>query len=116
MSSKRKANGAAVEKDFPTHAIATLATGVVLGEWKQAHLAAQWLLGHLIWTHQFPALREEIQKAVSSQFPDMPTALSTDQRQHRQLFVSLLEDRFGKMLTVRRGSGMTEMSPFESKP
>lgn len=40
-------------RDFPTAVIASLSSGVLLCEFTDMHEAAEYLMGHPIWTHQF---------------------------------------------------------------
>lgn len=40
-------------REFPTAVIASLTTGVLLCEFSKMHEAAEYVMGHPIWTHHF---------------------------------------------------------------
>lgn len=40
-------------RQFPTEVIASIATGVLLCKFGDLHEAAEYLMGHPIWTHYF---------------------------------------------------------------
>lgn len=103
-------------KDFPSTAVATIATGVVLGKWEDAHALAEWILGHPVWTHHFPKLREQLAAAIKAQFPDMPIEMDGVDRENWRTYAADIEARFGKTLSVRRGDGDTAMHPMEGFP
>jgi len=104
-------------KEFPATAIATLSSGVVLIEpFSKVHEAAEWLMGHPIWTHQFPSLRAEIENAALKQFPTMPTKLEGVTRDNWREFVDRIEAEFGRAVRVKRGDGVTALLPTDGIP
>lgn len=40
-------------RDFPSAVIASISTGVLLCKFNEMHQAAEYLMGHPIWTHHF---------------------------------------------------------------
>jgi hypothetical protein len=105
-------------KQFSTAAIASLATGVLLCKFREMHDAAEFMMGHPIWTHHFAskALNQKIRAAIVAQFPEMPTHLEGVTRENYLERVAELEAKFGKTLTVAAGTGETAMSPFDGIP
>lgn len=98
-------------KSFDPAVLASLTTGIVLVRegFSPMHEAAEWVMGHPIWTHQFPTLMPAIRKAIIAQFPDMPTAQPDD-------FMQAAADtraRYGTLVEVRRGSGETATDPLD---
>jgi hypothetical protein len=64
-------------RDFPTEVMASLSSGVPLCEFGAMHEAAEYLMGHPIWTHHFAdkTLTGEMKRAIAEQCPGMPTDL-----------------------------------------
>lgn len=93
-------------RDFPTAVIASLSTGVLLCKFGEMHEAAEYLMGHPIWSHHFGSkkLRHEMQRAVIEQCPGMPTSLAD------------IEAEIGKVVKIRKGNGATAMHPMEGIP
>ena len=65
-------------REFPTAVIASLSSGVLLCKFSELHEAAEYLMGHPIWTHHFASklLWEAMQQRVLEQCPGMPTELA----------------------------------------
>ncbi len=64
-------------KSFDPAVLATLTTGTLLVQpFGLAHEAAEWVLGHPVWTHQFPKIMPKLREAVLAQFPKMPLSLT----------------------------------------
>jgi hypothetical protein len=64
-------------RDFPTAVIASLSSGISLCEFSKLHEAAEYLMGHPIWTHHFadPELWSDMQQTIAEQCPGMPTEI-----------------------------------------
>ena len=104
-------------KEFPSVALATLSSGTVLIEpFSKVHEVAEWIMGHPIWTHQFPSLRHEIENAVLKQFPTMPTKLDGVTRENWREHADRIEAEFGKTVRVKRGDGLTALLPTDGIP
>ena len=58
-------------KTFPANVIAGLYTGISLGPFEDIHEAAEHLMGHPIWTHEFAVkgLWEAMRKKLEALFP-----------------------------------------------
>jgi hypothetical protein len=61
-------------RDFPTAVTASLSTGILLYKFGDMHEAAEYLMGHPIWTHHFAdkMLTSEMKRAIAEQCPGMP--------------------------------------------
>lgn len=104
-------------KEFPSTALATLSSGTVLiTPFSKVHEAAEWIMGHPIWTHQFPSLRAEIENAVLRQFPGMPTEIEGCNRDNWREHADRIETQFGKTVSVKRGDGLTAQLPSDGIP
>lgn len=105
-------------KEFSTAAIATLSTGVLLCPFSDMHEAAEYLMGHPIWTHHFGSkdLSEKMRQAVLWQHPRMPTSLSGITAENYKDHVVAIEEMFGATLVIRKGGGETAMHPLDGIP
>lgn len=105
-------------REFSTAAIASISTGKLLCEFSKMHEAAEYLMGHPIWTHQFASkpLWGEMQQAVLEQLPRFPTAMSGVTRENYQDHVAALEREHGATVTIRKGDGQTAMDPLDGLP
>lgn len=102
--------------NFPTAAIATLSSGVMLcKEFKEMHQAAEFLMGHPIWIHHFAdkQLWLEMQRTIAEQCPGMPTELHGVTRDNYGEHVAKIETEFGKTVRIRKGSGLTAILPTD---
>jgi hypothetical protein len=93
-------------KEFPTAVIASLSSGISLCSFCDMHEAAEYLMGHPIWTHHFASkgLWKDMQEAVLEQHPKMPVALGRVSKGNYLAKVAELEAAFGKHVTIRKGS------------
>jgi len=105
-------------REFPTAAIASISTDTLLCEFSKMHEAAEYLMGHPIWTHQFASeqLWARMRQAVLDQLPDFPTSLAGITRENYQDRVAALEREFGATVTIRKGDGHTAQNPLEGLP
>jgi hypothetical protein len=105
-------------RDFPTAVIASLSTGVLLCRFSDMHEAAEFLMGHPIWTHHFASkeLNEEIRKTILEQCPGMPTKLEGVDKDNWHEHAERLEAEFGPTVKIRKGGGLTAMLPTDGIP
>lgn len=106
-------------REFPTAVIASLSSGRLLCKFSEMHEAAEYLMGHPIWTHHFASrpLWEEMKRSISEQCPGMPTSDIegvTPENVHEH--IARLEADLGPLVKIRKGSGATAMSPLEGIP
>lgn len=105
-------------RDFPTAVIASITTGTLLCEFSEMHEAAEYLMGHPIWTHHFASkdLNAKMVAAVLEQCPGLPTKAEGVDRNTWPAFKEKLESEFGPLVKIRKGSGATAMSPLDGIP
>lgn len=106
-------------REFSTAVIASIVSGTMLCEsFSDIHEAAEYLMGHPIWTHHFAdeKLVADMRKTVLEQHPGMPTEFPQVSRENWRSVVAELNAKFGKTLTIREGSGPTAMLPTDGIP
>lgn len=105
-------------KLFPTRVIASLSSGVLLCEFGKMHEAAEWLMGHPIWTHHFAdkTLWREMQAAILEQAPGFPTDLEGVNKENYLERADDLDAQLGDVVAIRKGSGLTARLPTDGIP
>ncbi len=105
-------------RDFPTAVIASLSSGVLLCKFGDMHKAAEFLMGHPIWTHHFASkpLWQEMQRTIAEQCPGMPTELEGVTAENYGDHITQLEAELGKTVRIRKGGGLTAMLPTDGIP
>jgi hypothetical protein len=103
-------------REFPTAVIASISSGVLLCDFSAMHEAAEYLMGHPIWTHHFAdkALTAEMQRTIAEQCPGMPTKLKGGPTWREQL--AKIEAEVGKTVIIRKGGGLTALLPTDGVP
>lgn len=105
-------------RTFPVVAIASISSGILLCEFGNMQEAAEYLMGHPIWTHHFASkdLQREMQAAIAEQCPGMPTKIEGITKENYLAKVAELEREFGAVVTIRKGGGLTAMLPTDGIP
>lgn len=105
-------------RSFPTAVIASLSSGVLLCKFSDMHEAAEYLMGHPIWTHHFAdkTLWHEMQRAILEQCPGMPTDIQGITPENYMERVAEIESEIGSKVAIRKGSGLTAMLPMDGIP
>jgi len=105
-------------REFPTAVIASISTGVLLCKFGDMHEAAEYLMGHPIWTHHFAnkELQEEMQRTIAEQCPGMPTEIEGVTAENYLDKLAAIEAEIGKMVVIRKGGGLTAMLPTDGIP
>jgi len=105
-------------RDFPTSVIASLSSGVLLCEFSKMHEAAEYLMGHSIWTHHFASkdLWKAMRGKILEQCPGMPTDVTGVTKENYAEKLSEIEKELGVSVMIRKGNGETAMSPLEGIP
>lgn len=98
-------------KQIDPAALAGITTGILLTDWSDLHEAAEWIIGHPIWTHQFLALSGKLSEAVLAQFPGMPTKVEHTWETCRDH----VRTKYGATVAVRQG-GESPISPLAHIP
>lgn len=105
-------------REFPTAVIASLSSGVLLCEFGAFHEAAEFLMGHSIWTHHFASrdFTNEMRAAVLEQCPGMPVKIEGVTKDNYLEKLAALEAEFGPVQRIRKGGGLTAMLPTGGIP
>lgn len=92
-------------------AIASITTGVMLvQDFGQIAEASEWLIGHPIWTHEYPALADELARLAFEQFPGMPV----DTGGNWELTRDEVLTKFGEKVEIRRGTAERKAGPIST--
>lgn len=105
-------------RDFPVAVIASISTGVLLCPFGEMHEAAEYLMGHPIWTHHFGSkdLLQEMQQTILAQCPGMPIDAPGITKDNWPEFKAKLEGELGEVVKIRKGGGLTAMLPTDGIP
>lgn len=103
-------------RDFPTPVVASVVSGILLCPFSDMHECAEYVLGHPVWTHQFPTLRHDMQRAVLAQHPGLPAELAGVNRDNWQEHARRLIEQFGPTLRLEKGAGLTRLLPTDGIP
>lgn len=107
-------------RDFPTPVIASLSSGVMLCGFSAMHEAAEFLMGHPIWTHHFASadLWKEMQQTILEQCPGMPLKADVEgvTKDNYLEYAARFEAKHGKTVKIRKGGGLTAMLPTDGIP
>jgi hypothetical protein len=105
-------------RDFPTAVIASISTSILLCKFGDMHEAAEYLMGHPIFSHHFASdeLNADMKRTIAEQCPGMPTKLEGVTPENYLDYVARLEVEFGPKVTIRKGSGLTAMLPTDGIP
>lgn len=99
-----------VTKQIDPAALASLTTGYTLVEFAEMADAAEFIMGHPIFTHQYLVLHKQIIEAVHRQFPEMPTEILPEGWEATR---DAINAKYGQTVTVTQGSGETEIHPAD---
>lgn len=97
-------------KEYPTAAVLSLTTGVLLCEFSAMHELAEYLTGGPVWTHQFAhaPFNDEMREAIFAQHPGLSDVDASDVGgANWKSFVERCEEYFGSTLLIR---------PMEAEP
>lgn len=105
-------------REFSTAAIASITTGFLLCKFGDMHEAAEFVMGHPIWTHHFAdkTLNDEMRKTVLAQVPDMPTKIDGVTNENYRQKLAEIEAVVGVTVKLKRGGGLTAMLPTDGIP
>ena len=105
-------------REFPIEVIASISSGILLCDFGKMHEAAEFLMGHPIWTHHFAdkQLAGDMKRRIAEQCPGMPTEMPGVTADNYQIHVAQLRGYLGPMVTIRKGDGLTAMLPTDGLP
>lgn len=95
-------------KDFDPAVLGAFTTGVLMTEFSPVHEAAEWLMGHPIWTHEFPRLSDKMKAAALAQYPDLPTEVAEGWEATRDA----IRARYGETVSVVQGDETRTVDPL----
>lgn len=104
-------------RKLSTAALASITTGKLLCPFAEMHQAAEFVMGHQIWTHHFAdrTLVDDMKRTVLAQCPNLPSELDATPENWKEKLADL-ECRVGKYFRVSKGSGLTAMLPTDGIP
>lgn len=102
-------------REFSTAAIVSITTGVLFCKFGDMHEAAEYLMGHPIWTHHFAnkELNADMKRMVLSQHPGLPCEVEGVTSENYLERLAEIEAKHGKTLTITKGGGLTAMLPTD---
>lgn len=105
-------------REFPIAVIASISSGRLLCKFGDMHAAAEYLMGHPIWTHHFASkdLWMAMRQKVLEQCPGMPADGNDINADNYQEKLAEIEAEVGKAVRIRQGGGETAMSPLDGIP
>lgn len=105
-------------REFPTAVIASISTGVLLCNFGDMQEAAEYLMGHPIWTHHFAdkQFNADMRKAIAEQCPGMPTEIEGVTKDNYLEKLAEIERAIGPTVRIRKGGGLTAMLPTDGIP
>jgi hypothetical protein len=107
-------------REFPTAVVASLSTGIMLcdGGFSKMHEAAEFLMGHPIWTHHFASeeLWSDLRRMLLEQCPGLPTEDHGITKENYKEKLAALEAEIGPTVRIRKGDGLTAMLPTDGIP
>lgn len=105
-------------REFPTAVIASLSSGVLLCDFSAMHEAAEYLMGHPIWMHNFgdKQLWSDMQQTIIAQCPSVPTTLEAVTKDNYLERLAEIEKLVGKSVMIKKGDGHTAISPLDCIP
>lgn len=105
-------------REFSTAAIASITTGVLLCKFGDMHDAAEFVMGHPIWTHHFAdtTLNDQMRKTVLAQVPAMPTKIDGVTAENYRQKLAEIEAVVGATVKLKRGGGLTALLPTDGIP
>jgi hypothetical protein len=106
-------------REFPTAVIASLASGIVFCDFGKIHEAAEYLMGHPIWTHHFASkdlwqsMRAKVLEQCPGMFANDDGSVGGDNWREK---LAEIETEIGPVCTIRKGGGETAMHPLAGLP
>jgi hypothetical protein len=106
-------------REFPTAVIASISSGVLLCKFNEMHEAAEYLMGHPIWTHHFASkdLWAAMRGKVLEQCPDMLAdddgSITLNNWQEK---LAEAEAKIGTVCVIKKGNGETAAHPLDGPP
>lgn len=98
-------------KALSTLAVATLTTGIVMVHgFAGVGEAAEWIMGHPVWTHELPDVQPRIVELVLAQRPDFPIEVGSDLRSTINAILTV----HGDTIELARGAERRAADPLST--
>lgn len=98
-------------KRLGTLAVGTLTTGIVMVEgFAGVAEAAEWIMGHAVWTHELGVVALRIRVLVQAQLPEFPCASGEDWRKTKAALLA----RYGETVELARGAETRAKDPVST--
>lgn len=95
-----------------TAALLTVSTGIVMVEnFEGVGQAAEAVMGHPVWTHEFPALARRMRELITAQLPDFPT--QADEHNWQGVLATTIA-RYGDTIEIERGNEQRAADPVST--
>lgn len=100
-------------KTFSTASLASLTSGMLLCKFSEMHEAAEYLMGHPIWTHEFgsKALWDLMRSKLLEQHPGLPRDADGVSEANWQEFLAAACASLGETLTITKGDELRAADP-----
>lgn len=100
-------------KAFSTASLASLTTGRLFCNFSDMHQAAEYLMGHPIWTHEFAvkAMWDLMKAKLLEQHPALPTEADCDET-NWEAWRDQLVAKLGPTLTITKGEEVRGADPI----
>ena len=101
-------------KAFSTAALASLTSGLLLCKFGEMHEAAEYLMGHPIWSHEFASkpLWELMKAKLLEQHPGLPCDADGVNGDNWQEFLAAACASLGETLTITKGEEVRAADPI----
>lgn len=101
-------------KSFSTAALASLTSGMLLCKFGEMHEAAEYLMGHPIWSHEFASkpLWELMKSKLLEQHPGLPRDADGVTEGSWRQFLEAACAALGESLTIVKGSEVRPSDPL----
>lgn len=98
-------------KHIDPRALGSITSGILLLEdFSKVHEAIEWIMGHPVWTHEFPGFSDRAAALVKQQFPGMPMGEVTNWQET----AAFLLKKYGFAVPVKRGAEKRGAGPVET--
>lgn len=103
-------------REFPTAVLLSLVTGKLLCDFGYMHEAAEFVVGHPVWTHEFADrnLCDHIRDTITEQHPDLAVDASPVTKDNYKEWLAGQIERLGATRTMCIGSEVRHIDPVET--
>ena len=101
-------------RSFPTPVLASLSTGVLLCNFSDMHEAAEYLMGHPVWSHEFGSRGsvDNMKAKLLEQHPDLDVDATGVDKDNWEAFRDKLIADLGESREIVKGSEVRDKDPI----